>query len=98
MQAQTPSPASSSGSRAVLIAAAIFSILSINLAVKSDGFLDADAATHYAFARNASHDLYALTNVWARPLATGLFMYPAAIAGRIGVRMTSLVCALVCGL
>ena len=98
MEPRLPRSLSSGGGRAVAAAVAIFAAASLLAAVTSDGFLNADAATHFAYARHAIRDPYALVNVWARPLATGLFMFPAAIGGRLGVRMVSLACALVCAL
>jgi hypothetical protein len=97
MELRLPRSDSHNGGGTVATAAAIFAGLSLLAAITSDGFLDADAATHFAYARHAMHDPYALVNVWARPLATGLFMFPAAVAGRLGVRFVSLICALVCG-
>ena len=78
----------------LLIAAAIFASLSLWGAVASDGFLEADACTHYLYARFAIAEPHYLVNVWGRPLVTGLYAIPAALAGRIGVRITSLLCAL----
>src|SRR5437762_14392282 len=75
----------------VMVAAAlIFSVLSIWGAVKSEGFLEADACTHYQYARFALGEPHYLVNVWGRPFATALYAIPAVLTGRIGVRLTSL--------
>src|SRR5262245_47910122 len=79
----------------ILIAAVIFSALSITCAIASDGFLEADATTHYMYARYAVGETHYLVNVWGRPFVTGLYAIPAALAGRMGVRVTSLACALI---
>jgi hypothetical protein len=84
------------GFKSVLIAAAVFSILSVTAAITSDGFLDADAATHYLFARYALHNPFYLVNVWGRPLATAVYMPGVFLAGRLGARLMSLLCALTC--
>jgi hypothetical protein len=90
--------ADSNGGSAVAIGLILFALLSIAAAIESDGFLTADGAAHYAYARQALHSLASLTNVWAKPLTTALFMVPAAVAGRLGVRMVSLGCALICAI
>jgi hypothetical protein len=90
--------AGSTGAPTVLRAALALAILSVAAAVTSDGFLEADAATHFAYARYALHDPDCLVNVWARPLPTALYALPAALGGRLGVRLTSLACAIGCGL
>ena len=76
----------------------IFSALSITCAITSAGFLEADACTHYQYARFALEEPHYLVNVWGRPFVTGLYAIPATLAGRIGVRITSLLCALAIGL
>ncbi len=78
----------------LLVAAAIFAALSLWGAITSEGFLEADSCTHYLYARFAVGELHYLVNVWGRPLVTGIYCIPAALAGRIGVRVTSLVLAL----
>lgn len=72
----------------------IFCVFSIWGAVTSEGFLEADAITHYLYARFAFQEPHYLLNVWGRPLCTGLYAVPAALFGRIGVRMMSLLLAL----
>src|SRR5438477_11649182 len=78
----------------LLIAGAIFSALSLAAAIASTGFLEADSCTHYLYARFAVGELHYLVNVWGRPLVTGIYAVPAALAGRMGVRVTSLALAL----
>src|SRR3954470_2689979 len=78
----------------MLVAAGIFSTLSIWGAVNSDGFLEADSCTHYQYARFALGERHYLVNVWGRPFVTGLYMIPAVLGQRMGVRLTSLALAL----
>src|SRR5262245_35606360 len=82
----------------IVIASAIFAALSIWAALASPGFLEADAVTHYQYSRFALGETHYLVNVWGRPFVTGLYAIPATLAGRIGVRLTSLACALVIAL
>lgn len=83
--------------RAIAIAVALFAALSLAGAVTSEGFLEADACTHYFYARHALAEPHYFVNVWGRPLCTGLYAVPAAVGGLVGVRVTSLLLALVCG-
>ncbi|HEX8524103.1 MAG TPA: hypothetical protein VF669_17750 [Tepidisphaeraceae bacterium] len=78
----------------ILLATLIFSSLSLWGAMTSKGFLEADSCTHYLYARFAVGELHYLVNVWGRPLVTGIYAIPAALAGRMGVRVTSLFLAL----
>ena len=78
----------------LLLATIIFAALSLTAAVKSEGFLEADACTHYQYAKFALAEPHYLVNVWGRPFVTALYAVPATLAGRIGVRVTSMVCAL----
>lgn len=80
----------------IVIAAVLFSVLSLWAAVTSEGFLEADACTHYLYARFALAEPHYLVNVWGRPLCTAIYALPAALVGRIGVRVTSLLLALAC--
>jgi hypothetical protein len=82
--------------RPLAIGMGIFAVLSAYAAVKSQGFLEADAVTHYLFARFALHEHHYLVNVWGRPLITGLYMIPAVLGGVLGVRFLSLALALIC--
>lgn len=96
--ARLPDPLEGASFNAVAmgIAAIIFGTLSVICAVTSDGFLEADACTHYMFARFALDEPHYLVNVWGRPLVTGLYALPAWIGGVLGVRFTSLALALIC--
>jgi hypothetical protein len=90
--------AENKGAATVAWAAAALAVLSLTTAVTSDGFIEADAATHFAYARYAIHSPKALVSVWARPLPTGLFAIGAAAGGRMGVRVEAILCALACGI
>ena len=76
----------------MVAAALIFSALSVWGAVRSDGFLEADACTHYQYAQFALGEPHYLVNVWGRPFVTAVYAIPAVLAGRMGVRVTSLIC------
>ena len=65
---------------ALVLSCAIFSILSGVLAFKSESDLEADATTHFLFARFALREHHYLVSVWGRPLCT--FAY--ALTARIG--------------
>ena len=82
--------------RFALVAAGVFAALSITCAVLSDGFLTADALTHYLYAKYAFREPALLVDVWGRPLVTALYALPAAAGGRPGVQLASLLLALVC--
>jgi hypothetical protein len=84
--------------RPILLAAGIFAALSVWAAVKSQGFLEADACTHYLYARFAIAEPHYFANVWGRPLCTALYALPAALAGRVGARVVSMWMALACAL
>src|SRR5947207_13707417 len=83
---------------ALWVGIVIFAAMSLWMAIASKGFLEADALTHYMFARHAMQEPHYLTDVWGRPLCTGMYVLPAAIAGRIGVRVMSLLLAMGTGL
>ena len=54
---------------------------------------------HYIYARASLQGReywHYLVNVWGRPVCTGLYALPALFFGRIGVRLTSLLLALLC--
>ena len=78
-----------------VLAALVFSTLSLLAAVTSEGFLEADACTHYQYAKFAFAEPHYFVNVWGRPMVTALYAPGAALFGRVGVRATSLLCALV---
>jgi hypothetical protein len=73
-----------------------FALASIVCAVTSEGFLTADALTHYLYAKYAFAEPYLLVDVWGRPLVTALYAVPAAAAGRLGVRLAALAVAIGC--
>jgi hypothetical protein len=72
----------------------VFAGLSLAAGLTSEGFLEADACTHYLYARFALQEPHYFANVWGRPLCTGLYAIPAAVAGRAGVQVMSLLIAL----
>jgi hypothetical protein len=81
------------------IAIAVFAALSLWAALTSNGFLEADACTHYLYARFALRGSpHFLVNVWGRPLFTTLYSIPSAFGGLMGARVTSLVVAIACSL
>jgi hypothetical protein len=83
---------------ALILGIAIFASLSFWCAVKSKGFLEADAMTHYMFARHSFREWSYLVNVWGRPLCTGAYAIPAYLGGVVGARAMSLAMAVVMGL
>ena len=78
----------------VLLAVAVFSALSATMAVRSNAFLEADACTHFMYARAAWTAHYYLVNVWGRPICTALYAVPAHFGGRTACRITSLAVAI----
>ena len=83
---------------ALWVGIAIFASMSFWMAVASKGFLEADACTHYMFARHALAEPSYLVNVWGRPLCTCAYAIPAAIGRVLGVRVMSLLLAVGMGL
>src|SRR5688500_9901951 len=83
---------------ALILGILTFAALSTWCSIKSAGFLEADAMTHYMFARFSSREWSYLVNVWGRPLCTGVYALPANLVGVTGVRATSLLMAIVMGL
>jgi len=53
-------------------------------------YVEADAMTHYMFARFSFREWSYLINVWGRPLCTGVYAVPAHLAGVLGARVMSL--------
>ena len=82
----------------ILLAALIFIALSILMNVWSSGFLEEDGRVHYLMARFAFAMPTYFTDVWGRPIATLLYAPAAATVGLHGVRLTSLVIALLTAL
>src|SRR5437016_5739636 len=78
----------------ILVAITIFATLSLWAAVVSDGFLEADSCTHYIYARYAFAQPHLFVNIWGRPVCTGVYSIGAHFAGRMGVRVTSLIIAI----
>ena len=78
------------GNKPLVVAIIVFSALSLFEAFASKGFLEADSCTHYMYARFAFANPHYFTNVWGRPVCTALYSGPAWLAGRLGVRATSL--------
>ncbi len=77
-----------------VVAICIFAALSVTAAITSTGFLEADSCTHYLYARYAFAEPYLFVNIWGRPICTGIYSIPAYFAGRIGVRLMSLLVAI----
>jgi hypothetical protein len=72
----------------------LFAALSLAASITSDGFLEADGCTHYLYARFAFDEPHYFVNIWGRPICTALYAVPASLAGRFGVRTTSLLVAI----
>src|SRR4051812_6174252 len=83
---------------ALSVSVVIFAALSTWCAVKSVGFLEADAMTHYMFARFSFREWRYFIDVWGRPLCTGLYALPANLGGVTGARAMSLAMAVAMGL
>lgn len=79
---------------ATVLAMGIFAALSLAAAVMSEGFLEADACTHYLYSRFALYEPPLLTDVWGRPFCTIIYMAPALLGARLGVRIFSMLMAL----
>lgn len=81
--------------RALGLGIAIFAALSLWFGLRSEGFLEADACTHYQIARWAFDEPRNFVSVWGRPFCTGLYAVPAVLFGRAGVQVTSCIVAIV---
>src|SRR6185312_14449356 len=81
-----------------VIVIAVFAAMALVCAILSQGFVAADACTHYLYAKYAFVDPVNLVDVWARPLCTLVFAIGAQIGGRIGVRIFCITIAIGCGL
>jgi hypothetical protein len=84
--------------RPALLAIALFAALSLYCGLRSEGFIAADACTHYLAARYAWQSPINFVDVWNRPLVTLLYAGPAWIGGRAAVRALCMVVAVGCGL
>lgn len=82
----------------ILLATLIFTALSVLMNLWSSGFLEEDGRVHYLMARFAFAMPTYFTDVWGRPIATLLYAPAAATVGLHGVRLTSLVIALLTAL
>lgn len=84
---------------ALVLSGVIFAVLSAVLAFKSESDLEADATTHFLFARFSLREHHYLVSVWGRPLCTLAYALTARIGtvedGRHYARLTSLALALV---
>jgi hypothetical protein len=80
--------------RSLLLAAAVFSLLSLAAAAASRDFLEADAIVHYLYSRFALAEHHLLVNVWGRPVCTIVYAPGVAVAGLLGAQVTALLLAL----
>ncbi len=80
---------------AIAIAAIIFSVLSVWMAIASVGFLEADGMTHYLARRFALDQPIHLVSIWNRPFCVLLYCVPAKLDGLRGTRLMSLFLVLV---
>jgi len=83
---------------ALWVAVVLFAGLSLACAVLSEGFVAADACTHYLYAKYAFVEPLNWVDVWARPVVTALYAVPARFGGRLAVRIVSMLVAVGCGL
>src|SRR5882757_4546669 len=74
----------------------VFGILWVWQVHVSEGFLEADACTHYLIDRFAFAEPYRFVDVWGRPFKTIINAVPALLMGRLGVQTMSLVLATTC--
>jgi hypothetical protein len=91
-----PHPGTAYDRTVLIIATLAFLALWLWQSLASDGFLEADACTHYLIARFAFKEPYRFVDIWGRPWKTLLYALPAAYFGRPGVRAMSLALALAC--
>lgn len=82
----------------VVLSTLVFGALWLREAVRSEGFLEADACTHYLFARFAFDEPFRFVDIWGRPIKTLLYAVPAYVGGRTGVRCMSLALAVACAM
>ena len=74
----------------------LFGLLSLLAAATSEGFLEADACTHYLSASFGFRQPLRLVSVWDRPMFMLLYTPAAAWGGILGARLMSLAMALLC--
>lgn len=72
------------------LATAFFAAIWLWQVVASNGFLEADATTHYLIARFALDETFSFVDVWGRPVKTAVYAIPAYFGGRLGVQSVSL--------
>lgn len=90
-------PTSKSTWRFAAIAILVFATLSTFCSLAGKGFLEADSCAHYLYARFAFQSPHFFVNVWGRPICTMVYAIPAAIGGRTGAHVASLLLAIACG-
>ena len=78
---------------AAVLAMVVFGTLSVAAGILSEGFLEADACTHYLYSRFAADQPPLLVDVWGRPFCTIIYMLPAMLGARAGVRIFSMLMA-----
>jgi hypothetical protein len=93
-----PQRALTSSLPAACIAIAFFCCLSLYCAIRSDGFIAADACVHYLYSRFAISEPTRFVDVWARPLVTAFYALPAALGGRLAVRIVAMLVAVGCAI
>lgn len=81
----------------IWVSALVFAVLSLVAGNFSQGFLEADACTHFLSAKFGFREPVRLVSVWDRPLFMALYTPAAVLAGTTGARALSLVLALLCG-
>lgn len=77
---------------------ALFAGLSAWCAYSSGGFIEADGISHFLKRRFAWENPSYRIDIWARPLCVWLYMLPAHAFGLMGVRLTSLLLAVLIAL
>lgn len=78
------------------LATAFFTLLWLWQVNVSNGFLEADACTHYLISRFALDETFSFVDVWGRPVKTAVYAVPAYFGGRLGVQSVSLALAVTC--
>ena len=76
------------------LVASVFLALSRYYGSVSDGFLEADAAVHFMYARHAFTEPHYFVDIWGRPIKTLLYSWPAWQFGRAGVQWMSALLAI----
>lgn len=76
----------------------VFAALSLYWGITGKGFLEADGCAHYMMSRFSFSDPRYLSVMWGRPICTGLYALPAWLGQVEGVRVCSLMVALIVAL